>query len=162
MMAVVCFVDAFLPPKLGHFYDALFSSSSEISSSEMVEYGMVQHCGVLCSNLEKSLEFYLKVLKFTDETSKRPDTLPFRGAFLGIGKKGSQIHLMELSNPDPIDGRPPHAGRDRHIAITTPNITPIIQELALNGVEYTMSKSGRRAVFTRDPDGNGLEFIELL
>lgn len=121
---------------------------------------MVQHCGVLCSDLERSLEFYLQVLKFTDETSKRPDTLPFPGAFLGIGS--SQIHLMELPNPDPTDGRPPHAGRDRHIAITTPNIMPIIQELETNNVAYTMSKSGRRAVFTRDPDGNGLEFVEVV
>ena len=29
------------------------------------------------------------------------------------------------------------------------------------GLEYTMSKSGRPAVFTRDPDGNALEFQQF-
>jgi len=29
------------------------------------------------------------------------------------------------------------------------------------GVEYTLSRSGRRALFCRDPDGNALEFIEM-
>jgi glyoxylase I family protein len=29
------------------------------------------------------------------------------------------------------------------------------------GVTYTMSRSGRRALFCRDPDGNGWEFMEV-
>ena len=34
------------------------------------------------------------------------------------------------------------------------------EALADAGVVYTMSKSGRAALFCRDPDGNGIEFME--
>jgi hypothetical protein len=27
------------------------------------------------------------------------------------------IHLMELPNPDPLEGRPAHGGRDRHTCV---------------------------------------------
>jgi extradiol dioxygenase family protein len=30
------------------------------------------------------------------------------------------------------------------------------------GVTYTLSQSGRRALFCRDPDSNALEFIEVI
>ena len=71
-----------------------------------------------------------------------------------------QIHLMELPNPDPTKGRPEHGGRDRHVAFTIANIEPLMARLEEKGVGFTMSKSGRRAVFCRDPDGNALEFME--
>jgi glyoxylase I family protein len=29
------------------------------------------------------------------------------------------------------------------------------------GVSYTLSRSGRRALFVRDPDGNALELMEI-
>lgn len=67
---------------------------------------------------------------------------------------------MELPNPDPTKGRPEHGGRDRHVAFTIANIEPLIARLEEKGVGFTMSKSGRRAVFCRDPDGNALEFME--
>ena len=38
---------------------------------------------------------------------------------------------------------------------------PVRFALDSAGVDYSMSRSGRRALFCRDPDGNGLEFIEV-
>lgn len=29
------------------------------------------------------------------------------------------------------------------------------------GIRYTLSKSGRPAIFTRDPDANALEFVQV-
>ena len=83
--------------------------------------------------------------------------LPFPGAWLSVGEQ--QIHLLELPNPDPVTGRPPHGGRDRHVALTVHSLRPIIDALETAGIDYTMSRSGRTALFCRDPDGNALEII---
>ena len=69
------------------------------------------------------------------------------------------IHLMQLPNPDPTEGRPDHGGRDRHAAFGVQSVDPLAERLKANGVPYTMSKSGRAAVFFRDPDGNWLEML---
>lgn len=61
---------------------------------------------------------------------------------------------------DPVNGRPAHGGRDRHVALTIRSLDALRQQLDAAGVAYTFSKSGRRVLFCRDPDGNALEFIE--
>lgn len=93
-----------------------------------------------------------------DETHMRNPELPFPGAFVRAGTQ--QIHIMELPNPDPTEGRPAHGGRDRHLALTIKELAPLKESLDAAGVGYTMSKSGRAALFCRDPDGNALEFME--
>lgn len=50
---------------------------------------------------------------------------------------------------------------DKHAAVTVKNLDPLIASLEKHNVFYTFSKSGRRAVFTRDLDMNALEFIEV-
>jgi glyoxylase I family protein len=40
------------------------------------------------------------------------------------------------------------------------NLDALCDSLEAAGVTFTRSKSGRRALFCRDPDGNALEFIE--
>jgi len=87
----------------------------------------------------------------------RPD-LAYPGAWLVIG--GGQIHLLELPNPDPVDGRPAHGGRDRHLALGVVRLEPLIEKLDQAGIGYTLSKSGRAALFCRDFDGNAIELIE--
>ena len=71
-----------------------------------------------------------------------------------------QIHLLELDNPDPKEGRPVHGGRDRHIALNALSLAPIQEALDKSGIVYTMSISGRRALFCRDYDANTVEIIE--
>jgi glyoxylase I family protein len=70
------------------------------------------------------------------------------------------IHLLL---PDPEAGlhRPAHGGRDRHIALAVPDIEKLIARLNQARVAYTLSQSGRPALFCRDPDRNALEFIEV-
>lgn len=70
------------------------------------------------------------------------------------------IHLMELPSPDPVDGRPSHGGRDRHCCVGVAAIGPLEERLAAAGVPFTRSKSGRPAIFFRDPDMNTLECVE--
>jgi glyoxylase I family protein len=123
-----------------------------------IQFGGIQHAGVIVSDTDASVRFYTQVLGMEDDTQYRPTTLPFRGAFVRAG--AHQLHLMELPNPDPVSGRPQHGGRDRHLAITVDSIEPLVENLDEAAIPYTMSKSGRRAVFCRDPDGNALEFLE--
>jgi glyoxylase I family protein len=136
---------------------ATTATAGSSSSSNKPRYGGIAHAGVLVSNTQTALDFYLGTLGFEDDTHLRPN-LPFPGAFVRGGAQ--QIHLMELPNPDPTTGRPEHGGRDRHVAFTVASIDPLMARLQERGVGFTMSKSGRRAVFCRDPDGNALEFME--
>lgn len=108
-------------------------------------------------DVDLSVKFYTEVLGMRDETHLRPN-LPYPGAFIGCGI--NQIHLMKLPDPDPREGRPEHGGRDRHVAVTVANIDPLTERLTANDVKFTMSKSGRRAVFCRDIDMNAIEFVE--
>jgi glyoxylase I family protein len=87
----------------------------------------------------------------------RPD-LAFPGAWLDLGAQ--QIHLLELPNPDPVTGRPAHGGRDRHVALLLNDLDALVQRLDAADIGYTLSRSGRRALFCRDPDGNAVELIE--
>jgi glyoxylase I family protein len=116
----------------------------------------VHHASLLVRDTEISLNFYRDLLGLSVD-SKRPD-LGYPGAWLQAGNQ--QIHLLELPNPDPLEGRPEHGGRDRHIALAVPDLGQIIERLTRAGVHYSVSRSGRKALFCRDPDSNALEFVE--
>ncbi len=115
----------------------------------------IHHVSVLVSNTGEALAFYRDILGLGLDPN-RPE-LGFGGAWLEVGAQ--QVHLLELPNPDLIAGRPDHVGRDRHFAFTVDDLDDIIRRLEQAGVAYTSSRSGRRAVFCRDPDGNGIELI---
>lgn len=121
-----------------------------------VEYRAIAHAGVLVRHLDRALAFYVDALGLA-ANPVRPD-LGYPGAWLDVGPQ--QLHLMELPNPDPASDRPAHAGRDRHVALAIRGIDELRMRLDRHGIAYTMSRSGRQALFCRDPDGNGLEFIE--
>ncbi|MFV1996626.1 MAG: VOC family protein [Acidiferrobacterales bacterium] len=121
----------------------------------MIQYKGIAHNSLLVSRLEDSLVFYCDILGMTLDPS-RPD-LGYPGAWLNIGKQ--QIHLLQLESPDSIVNRPEHGGRDRHTAILINGFNELKEMLVRANIDITLSKSGRRAIFCRDPDGNALEFI---
>ena len=164
--------------------DAVGARAALRCSAE-VTYGGIAHAGVIVSSTEVAKQVYTQVLGMEDETHIRSKKLPFPGAFVRAGEQ--QIHIMELPNPDPVDGRPEHggarltphvcarsrgwrvcacpplaarAGRDRHIALAIKDLAPLKQRLESHNVTFTMSKSGRASLFCRDPDGNAIEFME--
>ncbi len=116
----------------------------------------IHHVSLVVADTAESLRFYQGILGL-ETLAERPD-LPFPGAWLGVGTR--QIHLLELPNPDPVDGRPIHGGRDRHLALLVSSLNELAARLDAAALPYTMSRSGRRALFCRDPDGNALECIE--
>lgn len=117
---------------------------------------ILHHASLVVSNTEASLAFYAGVLGL--EQIERPD-LGFPGVWFKLGEQ--QIHLLELPNMDPTTGRPEHGGRDRHVALSTNDLDSVRADLEAAGLKFTLSKSGRRALFCRDPDGNAIEILEL-
>ncbi len=114
----------------------------------------IHHCSVLVANTKRALEFYRGVLGLKIDNS-RPD-LGYPGAWLETGDQ--QIHLLELKN-EGAGYHDEHGGRDRHIALMIDKLDSLRRALEKEGIDYTMSRSGRQALFCRDPDGNALEFI---
>jgi glyoxylase I family protein len=116
------------------------------------------HAGLLVSDLARAKVFYESVLGLK-RIPDRP-ALPYPGEWYDLGN-GQQLHLMNLPNPDAASVRPEHGGRDRHIALAVTNMAALKSRLDAAGVTYTTSKSGRAALFCRDPDLNTLEFVEV-
>ncbi len=114
------------------------------------------HISLIVADTARALAFYRDLLGLPLDP-QRPE-LGFPGAWLSIG--GGSVHLLELPNPDPVTGRPSHGGRDRHLALTVADLDLLAAALQGAGIAYTLSRSGRRALFCRDPDGNALELIE--
>lgn len=117
----------------------------------------LHHVSLIVENTAKALEFYCDLLGL-EQDMNRPD-LGYPGAWLNVGQQ--QIHLLELTNPDPVTGRPEHGGRDRHTAFGVDDLGAIESKLEIADIAFTRSKSGRNAIFCRDFDGNGIELIEI-
>ena len=118
----------------------------------------IHHVSVLVADTAKALDFYCGLLGL-ELDKDRPD-LGFPGAWVNIGQQ--QIHILELDNPDPVEGRPAHGGRDRHLALLVDDLSEIVQGLEARHIAFSRSKSGRKALFCRDLDGNGVELIEKI
>ena len=117
----------------------------------------LHHVSLIVEDVKLALSFYEKVLGLEVDNS-RPD-LGYPGAWLTLPGQ-QQIHLMQLDNPDTNSQRPKHGGRDHHVAFSVRSIDEIADSLNDLNMSFTKSKSGRKALFCRDADGNALEFIE--
>ncbi len=117
----------------------------------------LHHVSLLVADTGRALAFYRDLLGLAVEEG-RPD-LGYPGAWLSAGP-GLQVHLLELPNPDPLSGRPAHGGRDRHVAFVVDDLEGLIARLQAAGIPFTRSRSGRAALFCRDPDGNACELIQ--
>lgn len=119
----------------------------------------IHHATFLSSDLVRSRAFYEGVLRLC-ANPKRP-AMGFDGVWYSIAEN-QQIHLMVLPDPEAGLQRPQHGGRDRHLALIVDDLNGLSQRLLQHGVAFTLSQSGRRALFCRDPDQNALEFIEVV
>lgn len=113
------------------------------------------HASILVRDVAAARAFYEGVLGLSPSTQRL--NLDFPGVWYEFGAQ--QIHLLALApGPQPINHE--HGGRDRHIALAVDDIDALKVQLDTASVPYTLSRSGRRALFCRDPDGNALEFVE--
>jgi catechol 2,3-dioxygenase-like lactoylglutathione lyase family enzyme len=138
----------------------------------------IHHATFITSDLTRSRAFYEGVLGLQAD-AKRP-AMSFDGVWYDVGAN-QQIHLMLLPDPEAGLQRPQypqgvrrgctgqkpqqhtqHGGRDRHVALSVSGLAALMSRLDAAKISYTVSQSGRRAVFCRDPDQNALEFIEVV
>merc|ERR1740124_320476 len=149
-----------------------FATDADAEASAQIQYGGIPHVAVIVGDRKAALKYYTEVLGMSDASSE-PMDVEVPGACVRVGEQ--TIHLLETPTPDPLDvdptysmsapppgyvceGRPVHAGRDRHVALPLHALAPLKATLEANGVPYTMSYSGRQALFCRDLYGNGWEF----
>ena len=129
-------------------------SQKELPDKPLVT--VIDHCSLIVADTRKAVEFYSSILGLLVDES-RPD-LGYPGAWLQIAN--TQIHLLEVPNPDSMENRPEHGGRDHHIALQVTDLDEVIRRLKEADVAYSKSKSGRAALFFRDLDGNAIELVE--
>ena len=123
----------------------------------MIDIVAINHVSLLVADTSRALDFYHGMLGLDVDTS-RPE-LNFPGAWLIVG--AGQIHLLELPAPNGPAALPEHGGRDRHVAMDVVDLGVVQAALEAAGISYTLSRSGRRALFCRDPDGNAIELVEM-
>ena len=135
---------------------------SAVPLCEQIGVQGVHHVAVIVRDMKRSMDFYHRLLGFPLNPDRPHDKLTYDGAWLMIGPE--MVHLMELPNPDPsdLDFRPTHGGKDRHFCIGVRNLKPLTDALEKENVPYTASRSGRPAIFFRDPDCNTLEVVQGL
>ena len=117
----------------------------------------INHVSLLVADTARALDFYHGLLGLDIDVS-RP-VLAFPGAWLSVG--AGQIHLLELPDTNRPAVLPEHGGRDWHVAMNVVDLDAVVAALAAAGIGYTLSRSGRRALFCRDPDGNAIELVEV-
>ena len=120
----------------------------------MIKINRLTHTGLIINDLARSRTFYEGLLGLVPNPG-RPE-FGFEGVWYDIGH--NQVHLMVVPNPYLEVIHPAHGGRDIHIAFAVDDVDAVRAELEQAGIAYSMSQSGRAALFCRDPDGNALEF----
>jgi glyoxylase I family protein len=118
----------------------------------------INHVSFIISDCKRSADFYYKVLGLECDKN-RPD-LGFPGIWYQLGEQ--QIHMLQVNKPYAKHTIPEHGGKDRHLALNVTNLQEIRNTLEQMKIQYSSSKSGRHALFFRDPDNNVLELIENL
>jgi glyoxylase I family protein len=122
----------------------------------------IHHVSLLVSDTQRALDFYHGILGL--EVDKRRPEMGFPGAWLLAGAQ--QIHLIErtgsMACSRVAEASAPHGGRDFHIALAVTDLAALSARLTGHGVPCTPSRSGRRALFCRDPDGNAIELMERI
>ena len=128
----------------------------------MININKVHHIAVICSDYERSKNFYTKVLGFEilsevyrEERKSYKLDLALNGEYM--------IELFSFPNPPDRLSRPEASGL-RHLAFEVDNIDLSLMKLNEKGIkseeiridEYT----GKRFSFFSDPDGLPIELYE--
>jgi len=113
------------------------------------------HTALVVTDLDQASYFYGQVLGL----SPIERSLKFPGIWYQIGPV--QIHLIQAERV--LDDRInlEKWGRNRHFALAVTDLDAAQQQLVAAGFPVQMSASGRRALFTTDPDGNVVELSEI-
>jgi catechol 2,3-dioxygenase-like lactoylglutathione lyase family enzyme len=121
----------------------------------LITYKSLHHVSLTVTDLEKSKEFYGKVLGLKELS--RPD-FDFPGAWYGI--EGQQLHLIVQPSSQTIRQDKSLHTREGHFALRVENYYEALNWLKQNQIEIIEKpdgKSGFAQIFCADPDGNLIE-----
>lgn len=128
----------------------------------MLKLKRVHHIAIICSDYQRSLEFYTKVLGLnilaehyrTERQSYKTD--------LGLGNQ-YVVELFSFPSPPPRLSEPEAAGL-RHLAFAVDSLDESIKELDSLGIVHeevrTDQFTNKRFLFLSDPDGLPIELYE--
>ncbi len=128
----------------------------------MIQINRVHHIAIICSDYERSLEFYKNVLGFTVLAEHyREESKGFK-TDLALGNE-YVIELFSVPSP-PARLTHPEAVGLRHLAFEVDDVDKEAKELERLGIEYEPIRidgyTNRRFMFFQDPDGQALELYE--
>jgi len=129
----------------------------------MLKLNRVHHIAIICSDYQKSKQFYcdvlgLKIVRevFRAERNSYKLDLEVNGLY--------QIELFSFPDPAARPSRPEACGL-RHLAFEVENIDEATAEIKSHHVEVEPIRideyTGKRFTFFADPDGLPIEFYEI-
>ena len=122
------------------------------------------HSAIRTSNLNRSLDFYVKVFGFSVREKRYIEAHKTTLVFLKSPNTDFEIELIADDNPKPLNGC---ENSFAHLAFQSENIDEDAKKIKGAGIYfsrepfYSMDKSMKIA-FLNDPDGIMIEIIEYL
>ncbi len=127
----------------------------------------IDHGGLLVSDVERSLRFYVDALGL--QAVPRPSTFDTPGAWLQVGEQ--QLHLIGETEPGRARAMTPHydhaevvIGYGTHLALAIEDLDAALARAAAAGVrppgEVFARGDGVKRVFFTDPDGHVIELMQ--
>lgn len=113
------------------------------------------HSAILVTDLQKAEHFYSNILGL----AKIERSLKYPGTWYQIGN--CQLHLIEDKSTNTQLQNPEKWGRNPHIAFTVTDLESAYIQLQAYNCPIQHSASGRKALFTKDPDNNIIELTQL-
>ena len=128
----------------------------------MIHVNKVHHIAIICSDYERSLEFYKSALGFTVLAENYREESKSYKTDLALGNE-YVIELFSFPSP-PARPTSPEAAGLRHLAFEVDDILAEAKELERLGIEHEPIRidktTNRRFMFFPDPDGLPLELYE--
>ena len=119
------------------------------------------HIAVICSDYEKSKEFYIDKLGFE---LYREFYRPEQNDYLRMLRQGDTVIELFVRSDAPLRVNNPEALGLRHLAFHVDNVEETVAWLRESGIEPEPIRedpyNGGRFTFIKDPDGLPLEFHE--
>jgi len=121
----------------------------------------IEHVGIMVSSLERSIEFYEKVVGLTYLETLLHTNGVIRLAFLAFpGSRDTEVELIEG-----YTGNLAREGRVHHVAFNVDDLDGEYARIRAHNVDgldesITTLPNGSRYFFFNGPDGEALEFFE--
>ena len=123
----------------------------------------IDHIVLTVSDIETSLKFYERALKFERTLFRGPDGQPRYALKFG----GQKINLQDRRTATPTKARHPTQGSGDFCLIAAAPLTAVVAHLEAAGIAIEVGPVPRRgaqgpliSVYFRDPDGNLVEIAE--